>query len=73
LSLGAGTLDIGPALRAAARNTAIQTRIPLRCFTGGGAHLDAVDKPLRIDAPAGLTLSLRGAQIEGTGATIPCP
>lgn len=73
LALGGGTLDVSKLIAAAAPGKAIETRIPLRCFTAVGGKLDAVGGPLRIDAAAGFTVTIRTVRIapgqEGEG----CP
>lgn len=73
VSLGGGNLELGGMIRAAPVGTSVQTRIPLSCFVGAGAQLSAVGAPLRIRAPAGFVMSLRGARIEGTGTQYACP
>ena len=73
VSLGGGTLDLGSMLRAAPMGAVMQTRVPLSCFVGAGAQLAAVGAPLRITAPAGFMVTMRNAQVEGTGATLTCP
>jgi len=73
VSFAGASFDIGDAVRAAPAGSAIQTRIPLRCFHDAGANLTAVGAPLRITAPAGLAATLRNARVEAVGITVPCP
>ena len=73
IALGGTTLDIGAMVRAAPLGEALQTRVPLNCFAGTGAQLNAVGAPLRITAPTGFVMTLRNARVEGTGAMLTCP
>lgn len=66
-------LDITALVAAAPKDKLSALRIPLRCFAQAGAKFDAVTQPLQITADAGFAATLRGASIEGTGETIPCP
>jgi beta-glucosidase len=73
VSLGGGSLDFGDMIRAAPVGSAVQTYVPLSCFVRAGAQLGSVGAPLRISAPAGFTMTLRTARVEGTGAMFKCP
>jgi beta-glucosidase len=73
LTLGGAKLDIAPLVAAAPLATITETRIPLRCFAAAGADLSAVGGPLRLDAGAGFTASLRSARIAEGGDAGICP
>jgi beta-glucosidase len=73
LTLGDTRLDISPLVAAAPRAAPTETRIPLRCFVAAGADLSAVGAPLRLDAEAGFTASLRSARIADGGGALACP
>lgn len=62
ISLGGGTLDLSGVIRTAPQGV-FETQIPLRCFVRAGANLSAVGGPLRIDASAGLAVTIRGAKV----------
>lgn len=62
ISLGGGTLDLSGLIRTAPQGV-FETQIPLRCFARAGANLAEVGGPLRIDAAAGLTITIRGARV----------
>jgi beta-glucosidase len=68
VALGGGTLDMTREVRATAPGSVTETRIPLRCFKAAGADLASVGSPLRIEAAAGLSVSLRSVRIvDGSG------
>ena len=67
VTMAGATLKVQPAAGP------LTLRIPLRCFHDAGGNFKAVGTPLRIAGDKGLTLTLRGASIEGVGQTIPCP
>jgi beta-glucosidase len=73
LTFGGGTLDFGPVLAGARPGTVIETRISLKCFAAAGGNLAKVGQPLRIDAGAGLMLTLRNVRIDSVKASGPCP
>lgn len=62
ISLGGGTLDLSGIVRTAPK-TEFETQIPLRCFVRAGANLAEVGGALRIEASAGLTVTIRGARV----------
>ncbi|GEN98563.1 1,4-beta-D-glucan glucohydrolase [Novosphingobium sediminis] len=67
VTMAGATLKISPPVGP------LTVRIPLRCFLEAGASFKAVGTPLRIAGDKGLSLTLRGASIEGVGQTIACP
>ena len=73
LALGGGVLDIAGLVGSAPLGTVIETRIPLRCFAQAGADLTTVGGPLRIDATAGFTATIRSARIDEDSAQTACP
>ena len=73
LSFGGGTLDLQRTIRALPTGTAVQTRIPLRCFASAGAKLDAVGSPIRMQAAKGLVATIRNVHIEATKEKASCP
>lgn len=73
LALGGGTLDLAGVIAAAPVGVMIETRIPLRCFAAAGANLTAVGGPLRIDADAGLAVTIRTARIVASRDKQDCP
>ncbi len=73
LTLGGGTLDLGPTVKAAKPGTVIETRIALKCFAGAGGNLDKVGQPVRIDAGSGYVFTLRNVRVDGAKAGGACP
>ncbi len=73
LTLGGGTLDLGPTVKGAKPGTVIETRIALKCFAGAGAKLDKVGQPVRIDAGSGYVFTLRNVRVDGAKAGGACP
>jgi beta-glucosidase len=73
LSLGGAALDFYGAIGDAPRGKVVETRIPLRCFAAAGADLSRVGGPLRIDAGAGFSLTIRNAKIATGGGGGSCP
>jgi beta-glucosidase len=73
LTLGGAKLDIAPLVAASPIGVPTELRIPLNCFAAAGADLAAIGGPLRIDAGAGFTTSLRSARIGERGDTTACP
>lgn len=71
LSFGTAALDIQDMARALPTGTALQTRIPLRCFAG--AKFDAVASPIRMQSAKGLVATLRNVHIEKADNSVPCP
>ncbi len=67
LSLGEGTLMLGSAFQLP------QTRIPLRCFAAAGAKLGAVGVPFKVEAQAGLAITIRSVRIADGPANAACP
>ena len=66
-SFGEGTLLLGSAFQLP------QTRIPLRCFAAAGAKLGAVGVPFKVEAQAGLVITIRSARIADGPANAACP
>ncbi|MBX9644081.1 MAG: 1,4-beta-D-glucan glucohydrolase, partial [Novosphingobium sp.] len=62
ISLGGGTLDLSGIVRTAPKG-AFETQIPLRCFVRAGANLAEVGGALRIEASAGLAVTIRGTKV----------
>lgn len=62
-SLGGGKLDMSAALANIGTASITRLQIPLRCFAAAGAKLDSVGAPLRIDADAGLSITIRDIQL----------
>ncbi len=73
LALGGGVLDIAGLIGSAPLGTVIETRIPLRCFAGAGADLNAVGAPLRLTASTGLAVTIRTVRIAEGKSEIACP
>ncbi len=73
LSFGGGAIDLQQTIRAMPTGSAVQTRIPLRCFAEAGAKFDAVGSPIRIQAPKGLVATIRNVHIEATKEKASCP
>ena len=73
LSFGGAAIDIQDTIRTLPTGSAVQTRIPLRCFADAGAKLGAVGSPIRIQAPKGLVATIRNVHIEATKEKAPCP
>lgn len=73
LTLGGGMLDIAGAIGAAPLGKAAALVIPLRCFAAAGANLASVGGPLRIDATAGFTTTIRSARIADGKGDEACP
>lgn len=67
LTFGEGTLMLGSAFQLR------QTRIPLRCFASAGAKLGAVGVPFKVEAQAGLVITIRSARIDSGPANASCP
>ena len=73
LSLGGATLDLQQVIRSSPIGTALQTRIPLRCFADAGAKFDMVGSPIRIQAQKGLVATIRTVHIEAITNKVACP
>ena len=73
LTFGGAALEIQKAMRASPAGTAMQTRIPLRCFAQAGAKFDAVGSPIRMQAAKGLVATIRNVHIETTKESASCP
>ena len=73
LSFGGAALDIQQAMRSLPTGTALQTRIPLRCFADAGAKFDMVGSPIRMQAQKSLIATIRNVQIEATTEKAACP
>lgn len=72
-SLGEATLNLRDAARSAPVGSALQTRIPLSCFSRAGAKLRAVSLPMRIAAPKGFVATIRNVRIDAKGGDASCP
>lgn len=73
LALGGGTLDLTTLVSSATAGAVTETRIPLSCFAGAGAKLKDVGGPLRIDAGAGLMVTIRNVSIADSKGGLSCP
>lgn len=73
LSLGGAALDLQQSMRSSPTGTALQTRIPLRCFADAGAKFDMVGSPMRIQAAKGLVATIRNVHIEAITNKAACP
>ncbi len=73
VGLGGATLNLKGLSASAGADAAIQTRIPLSCFSAAGAKLDSVGAPMRIIADKGWAATIRGARIEALDSKIACP
>ena len=73
VSFGGVALNIREAVQALTIGTIAQTSIPLRCFSEAGASFNAVGSPFRIDAAAGLVITVRNVHIEKSDQATPCP
>ncbi len=73
VSFGGAALDIRQTVQAIPLGTTARTHIPLRCFGEAGANLNAIGAPFRIDAAAGLVITIRTIRIEAAGEKIACP
>ena len=73
LSFGGAALDLQRFMRILPTGTALQTRIPLRCFADAGAKFDMVGSPIRMQAEKGLVATIRNVQIEAITEKAACP
>ena len=73
VTLGGGSIDLAAIMRALPIGAAVQTRIPLRCFSEAGANLTAVGAPIRIQAAKGLVATVRNVNVEAANDIAPCP
>jgi beta-glucosidase len=73
LTLAGGTLDLSGLIAGVPLGVVTETRIPLRCFSAAGADLAAIGGPLRIDASAGLVLTIRTVNIAEAKGEQACP
>ncbi len=73
LSFGGAALDLEQTMRALPIGSAVQTRVPLRCFANAGAKFDAVGSPIRMQAPKGLVATIRNVHIEASNEDASCP
>jgi beta-glucosidase len=73
LSFGGGNIDFQQTMSALPTGSAVQTRIPLRCFADAGAKFDAVGSPIRMQAAKGLVATIRNVHIEATDKKASCP
>lgn len=73
LLLGDAVLDISGTLKSAAPGSVVETRIPLRCFRDAGALLDAIGKPLQIEATEGFSATIRNVAVAAAKGEAACP
>ena len=73
LSFGGAAIDVQHAMRSSPTGTALQTRIPLRCFADAGAKFDSVGSPIRMQAQKGLVATIRNVHIEPITNKAACP
>ena len=73
LSFGGAALNLQKSMRSSPTGTALQTRIPLRCFADAGAKFDMVGSPIRIQAAKGLVATIRNVHIEAITNKAACP
>jgi beta-glucosidase len=73
IALGGASIDMAEVVRAIPTGSAIQTLLPLRCFSAAGAKLDTVGSPLRIQAAKGFVATIRNVRIETAKAGLSCP
>jgi beta-glucosidase len=73
LTLGGARIDIGALVKALPAGSVAETRIALKCFAVAGADMAAVGAPIRIDADAGFTATLRSARVVDGRGDAPCP
>ena len=73
LSFGGAALDLETIMRSSPTGTALQTRIPLRCFADAGAKFDMVGAPIKMQAQKGLVATIRTVHIEAITNKVACP
>lgn len=73
LSLGGGSLDLGPWMRASTEGRLIEKQILLKCFERAGASLNSVGTPVRIRAQKGLVLTMRNIRLTAPNSPTNCP
>lgn len=73
MTVAGAALDLQQVMRAIPTGTAVQTRIPLRCFSEAGAKFDSVGSPIRIQAAKGLVATIRNVHIDATKEKASCP
>ena len=73
ISFGGVALDLQQTLQTLPTGSAVQTRIPLRCFANAGAKFDAVSSAIRIQAPKGLVATIRNVHIDAVKQKADCP
>ncbi|MEO8115722.1 MAG: glycoside hydrolase family 3 C-terminal domain-containing protein, partial [Phenylobacterium sp.] len=72
LSVGAGALDLGPALAGAPSEAWRSIRVRLSCFREAGADLSKVTEPFAVAGSAGLKLSIRAVRLTADPADAAC-
>ena len=73
VTLGGASIDLAAIMRGLPTGAAVQTRIPLRCFSEAGANLTAVGAPIRIHTAKGLVATIRNVNVEAANDIAPCP
>ncbi|MFN3229115.1 MAG: glycoside hydrolase family 3 N-terminal domain-containing protein [Asticcacaulis sp.] len=73
LSLGAGALDLVPLTRTYKPGTAVQTRVPLSCFTAAGTKLETGVVPLKLETRKGFSATIRTVRLAQEAGTLLCP
>lgn len=73
ISLGSVAFDLRRALARLPAETVVQTSIPLRCFKGAGANLDALSAPFKIETVRGFAATIRTVRIGAAQSPIQCP
>lgn len=73
LSLGAGVLDLQPLTRTYKPGTAVQTLVPLSCFTQAGAKLETGVIPLKMETRKGFAATIRTVRLAQEAGTLLCP
>lgn len=73
VSFGEATFNLRAETAAKPAGTVLQTRVPLRCFSGAGTKIAKVGSPLRIRAPKGFVATIRNVRIDAGGGGQSCP
>jgi beta-glucosidase len=72
LSFAGQSTDLSRILHAQPLGKLVTVKVPLRCFSDGGATVSAVGTPLKLEADKGTDLAIRSATIEAVGEPLPC-
>ena len=73
LTLGGRSFDLSDRIAALPLGEVSTIKIPLRCFADAGADFAILANAMRIDAPAGLAITLASARAEAVGEDLACP